>query len=112
MLKKREHGEGNKIYFKYKILPPYTEEISFVEDGKTIKFVQIEEKLVRAYKNNCTLLKLNCNNNTLALAYAIRYCNSFLKKPKILINLDEAPEIYSEVSKIIEKYKGEIEIMN
>ena len=112
-LKKREYGEGNKIYFKYKILPPYTEEICFTENGEMIKFVQIEEKLVRAYKKNCTVLKLSCYKDTLdALAYAVRYCNSFWKKPKVLINLYEAPNMYSEVSKIIEEYKGEIEIMN
>ena len=50
-LKKRETGEGNKIYFEYKILPETTEEISLKENEKYISFVQIEEKLVSAYKN-------------------------------------------------------------
>ena len=111
-LKKRETGEGNKIYFKYKILPPKIEEISLKENEKQITFVQIEEKLVSAYKNNCILLKINCNDNLEALIYTVKYCNSFLRKPKILINLQDSPNIYSKINKIVEEYKGEIEIIN
>ena len=111
-LKKREYGEGNKIYFKYKIMPPYAEEISFEEYGKMIPLVQIEERIVRAYKNNCTLLKINCNENIEALKYAVKYCNSFIRKPKILINLQDSSKIYPESNEIIERYKGEIEIIN
>lgn len=111
-LKKREYGEGNKIYFKYRIMPPYIEEISFEEHGQMITLVQIEERIVRAYKNNCTLLKINCNENIEALKYAVRYCNSFIRKPKILINLQNSSNIYPKLNEIIEGYKGEIEIIN
>lgn len=111
-LKKRETGEGNKIYFEYKILPETTEEISLKENEKDISFVQIEEKLVSAYKNNCVLLKINCNDNLEALIYAVKYCNSFVRKPKIQINLQDSPIVSSKINEIIEEYKGEIEINN
>ena len=111
-LKKRETGEGNKIYFEYKILPETTEEISLKENEKDISFVQIEEKLVSAYKNNCVLLKINCNDNLEALIYAVKYCNSFIRKPKIQINLQDSPIVSSKINEIIEGYKGEIEINN
>ena len=111
-LKKRETGEGNKIYFEYKILPETTEEISLKENEKDISFVQIEEKLVSAYKNNCVLLKINCNDNLEALIYAVKYCNSFIRKPKIQINLQDSPIVSSKINEIIEEYKGEIEINN
>lgn len=110
-LKKREYGEGNKIYLKYRIMPPYIEEISFEENGHMITLVQVEEKIVRAYKNNCVILKINCNENLEALKYAVRYCNSFLRKPKILINLQHFSNIYSKVNEIIDEYKGEVEII-
>ena len=111
-LKKRETGEGNKIYFEYKILPETTEEISLKENEKYISFVQIEEKLVSAYKNNCVLLKINCNDNLEALIYAVKYCNSFIRKPKIQINLQDSPIVSFKINEIIEGYKGEIEINN
>ena len=111
-LKKREYGEGNKIYFKYRIKPPYIEEISFEEHDQIITLVQIEEKLVRAYKNNCTLLKINCNENLEALRYTVRYCNSFIRKPKILLNLQNSLNTYSKVKEIIKGYNGEIELIN
>lgn len=111
-LKKRETGEGNKIYFEYKILPETTEEISLKENEKDISFVQIEEKLVSAYKNNCVLLKINCNDNLEALIYAVKYCNSFIRKPKIQINLQDSPIVSSKINEIIEGYKGEIQINN
>lgn len=110
-LKKREYGEGNKIYFKYKIMPPYVEEISFEEHEQQLTLVQIEEKIVRAYKNNCGLLKINCNNNLEALKYTVKYCNSFVRKPKILINLQNFSNIYYDVNKIIEKYDGKVEVI-
>ena len=111
-LKKRETGEGNKIYFEYKILPETTEEISLKENEKDISFVQIEEKLVSAYKNNCVLLKINCNDNFEALMYTVKYCNSFVRKPKIQINLQDSPSVCSKINEIIEEYKGEIQINN
>lgn len=107
-LKKREYGEGNKIYFKYRIMPSYVEEISFDEYNT---LVQIEEKIVRAYKNNCSLLKINCNNNLEALEYTVKYCNSFIRKLEIIINLQNFSDIYPEVNKIIERYDGKINVI-
>lgn len=76
-LKKRDYGEGNKIYFKYKIFPLHTENISLNENGSLIKPVEIEEKLVRDYKANTTLIKFYYNDNIETLIYAIKYYNSF-----------------------------------
>lgn len=109
-LKKRETGEGNKIYFKYNILPPRTEGISLEYDGKEIKPVEIEEKLVRAYKNNSTLIKINYTVNIDTLIYAIKYCNSFSKRPQILINTYEEVQI-PELNEIIKQYRGEVKII-
>lgn len=112
-LKKREYGEGNKIYFKYKILPPYVEEISLEKSGKSMTLVQIEEKLVRAYKNNCTLLKINCIEDIYAFEYIVRYCNGFWRRPKFLIDLQQQDQdLCSKINKIIEEYKGDVEIIN
>lgn len=112
-LKKREYGEGNKIYFKYKILPPYVDVISLKKsDNSSMNLVQIEEKLVRAYKDNFTVLKINCIEDILALKYIVKYCNGFWRKPKFLINLQDTPYEYSEIGKILEEYKGNVEIIN
>lgn len=110
-LKKRESGEGNKIYFRYKILPAHEENIPLSADGRKLKPVEIEEKLVRAYKSNCTSIVFDVHKNMKVLIYAIRYCNSFSKRPHILINMngEKATEMLNAT---ISQYKGEIEIRN
>lgn len=109
-LKKRDYGEGNKIYFKYKICPPHTEEIHLAEDGKILKLVDIEERLVKAYKNNCVLIKFSNIENVDGIIYAIRYCNSFSRKPEIQISLNDN-KIYSEIIKVVKEYRGKIKII-
>ena len=109
-LKKREGGEGNKIYFKYKLFPLHTEIILLEENGRRLKPVEIEEKLVRAYKNNSTSIKFDYTGNSDALIYALKYCNSFSKRPKILIETDRDIQA-SELSKAIQQYEGDVEII-
>lgn len=109
-LKKRDTGEGNKIYFRYKLFSPHTEIISLNEKGKMLKPVEIEEKIVRAYKSNSISIKFDYNGNIDVLMYALKYCNSFLKKPQLLIEVKGDKEVY-EVSKIIQQYKGDVEII-
>lgn len=109
-LKKRTDGEGNKIYFRYKLFPAHTEVISLDEDGRKIKPVEVEEKLVRAYKSNSVSIKFDYNENLDVLIYALRYCNSFSKRPKILIEM-EGDIKSSEITKAIQEYQGEVEII-
>ena len=108
-IKKRDYGEGNKIYFKYNILPPCNQEISLVENGKVLKLVKIEEKLVKAYKNNCILVKFT-NVENAALIYAIKYCNSFSRKMNLIVSYEGAI-IDSKLMHIINMYKGIITII-
>ena len=107
-IKKRDYGEGNKIYFKYNIFNPSTMEIPLIENGIALKPVQIEEKLVRAYKSNCVTLKFTHTENLEVLGYAIKYCNSFSNKPQILLANDST---FAELFQIMKQYKGEISIV-
>lgn len=111
-LKKRDYGEGNKIYFRYKILPPYHEKILLTNNGKILEPVEIEKKLIQAHKNNCLSIEFDDFENLQALIYAIRYCNSFSKKPKLLIRVQSSQGICNEFKNLIKEYQGEIEIMN
>ena len=109
-LKKRQVGEGNKIYFKYKLFPQHTEIISLKENGRWLKPVEIEGKLVRAYKSNSISIKFDYAGNSDTLIYALKYCNSFSKKPKILIETDKDIQA-SELSKAIQQYQGDVKII-
>ena len=109
-LKKREDGEGNKIYFRYKLFPPHHEIIPLTENGRMIKPVEIEEKLVRAYKSNSISIKFVYNGNIDTLIYALMYCNSFSKRPKILIEAEGDIKV-SELNKAIQQYQGDVEII-
>ena len=109
-LKKRKDGEGNKIYFRYKLFPPHHEIIPLTENGRMIKPVEIEEKLVRAYKSNSISIKFVYNGNIDTLIYALMYCNSFSKRPKILIEAEGDIKV-SELNKAIQQYQGDVEII-
>ena len=109
-LKKREDGEGNKIYFRYKLFPPHHEIIPLTENGRMIKPVEIEEKLVRAYKSNSISIKFVYNGNIDTLIYALMYCNSFSKRPKILIEAEGDIKVF-ELNKAIKQYQGDVEII-
>ena len=63
---------------------------------------------MRAYKSNCTLIKFEYGGNVDALIYALKYCNSFSKRPEILIETDM--EIF-ELSKAIQQYQGKVKIV-
>ena len=109
-LKKREVGEGNKIYFKYKLFPQHTEIILLEENERHLKPVEIEEKLVRAYKSNSTSIKFDYTGNSDTLVYALKYCSSFSKRPKILIETDRDIQV-SELNEAIRRYQGDVEII-
>lgn len=108
-LKKRESGDGNKIYFKYKILPSYDEDIYMLrEDNTLIKPAELEKILVVAYKKNCKTIKLHYATKDL-LIYVIKYCNSFLKKPQIIVYTSKDNIIF--FSTFLKDYHGEIKIL-
>lgn len=70
----------------------------------------ILSKYVRAYKSNSTSIKFDYTGNSDALIYALKYCNSFSKRPKILIEADRDIQA-SELSKAIQQYEGDVEII-
>ncbi|HOZ55465.1 MAG TPA: GNAT family N-acetyltransferase [Clostridia bacterium] len=109
-LKKRDYGEGNKIYFKYKIMSSHREDISLVENGRMLKLVEIEEKLVKAYKTNCIVIKFTNIENLKGILYAIKYCNSFSRKIEILID-SNGNSVQLEIIKMIEEYTGKVKII-
>lgn len=83
-MKKRDYGEGNKIYFKYYIHPKTAIVISLrTNDNKRLNISDLEIQLVMSYKNNCNKIVFK---NVLdvedekAILYAKRYCSKFLRK--------------------------------
>ena len=110
-LKIRDYGEGNKIYFRYKIFSPKEEKIALVKDGRMLKPVEIEAKLVKAFKSNSVVIRFDYNKNTDALIYAINYCNSFSRRPKLLIDIQDDRTIEQELEEVINEYGGEIQII-
>ena len=84
-IKKRDTGEGNKIYFRYQINEPYTCEIDLVQNGKYIKPVEVEALLVYHYKNNCNRYVFRGLDNFETLKYAIKYLDSFLNKAEVVL---------------------------
>ena len=88
-LKKRDYGEGNKIYFVYKILPKSAISIDIYPNNHKIKEVELEKILVRSYKNNCkeiVITNIKTVEDVDIVGYCIRYCNSFVHKPSITVN--------------------------
>lgn len=91
-IKKRETGEGNKVYFKYYIRPESHLEINLNEDGKKKHPVEIEPMLVNAHKNNCTLIRfvgLKDEEDQKTVNYAMHYCQKFVRVPKIEVELGD-----------------------
>lgn len=104
-LKKRETNEGNKIYFKYRVNPEST---AVIDLKSSLMLVEIEKKLVELYKMNTTTLILTEIQNIESLNYIIKYCNSFIRKPKLIITKEE--EFFKNSTlKLIKEYKGKIE---
>ncbi len=88
-LKKRDYGEGNKIYFVYKLLPESAVSIDIYPNNHKIKEVELEKILVKSYKNNCkkiVITNIKSIEDADIVEYCIRYCNSFVHKPSITVN--------------------------
>ena len=109
-LKKRDYGEGNKIYFRYSVLPMHLEKIPLSENNRKLKPVEIETRLVKAYKSSASTIEFCYDENIDTLIYAINYCNSFSKKPNLIINTESAsiPVDDKELQKAIKAYNGKI----
>lgn len=107
-IKKRNYGSGDKIYFIYKLHPSSELHIDFMNDGRMVKPAEIEEKLVLAYKSNCKKFYFNAYCNYETLEYAVKYCNSFLNKPEIIIITDE--KLKNKIDSLMVIYSGKITI--
>lgn len=94
-VKRRVEGEGNKIYFKYKICPPTSVGINLVENGKNVKPVEVEKKIVNAYKSNCKQYCFKGIKNFETMKYAINYMNSLGIKAEVFITEPIDKEKYS-----------------
>ena len=103
-IKKRTTGDGNKIYFKYRIFPDNIQRISLknVEEN-AIYFANLERKAVEIFKSNCTKLEI-VDVNELGLKYFLRYLNSFTRQPEIVIKT----ALNRKIEEIIREYKGKI----
>lgn len=88
-MKKRDYGEGNKIYFVYHLLPECSIYIDLYPNNHKIKEVELEKILVASYKKNCNniiITNIKSNDDSDVVEYCIRYCNGFIHKPKITVN--------------------------
>lgn len=102
-IKKREEHEGNKIYFKYDILPPTTMEII----DKNNELVEIERALVRNLKNNCQTIKMD-STRLKTVEYVIKYCNNFYRKPMIILIKNEM--VITNIKNLEKIYLGKIKM--
>lgn len=104
-IKKRTTGDGNKIYFKYKIFPANIQKISLktAEENATY-FAELERKAVELFKSNCTKLEI-VDVNELGLEYFLRYLNSFTRQPEIVIMKSK---MNCTIEKIVREYKGKV----
>lgn len=104
-IKKRETGEGNKIYFRYVVQPESTKIINLSEN---IRIVDIERTLVELYKNNTTTLILSNIHDIEVLMYIVNYCNNFIRRPKLILTKEE--DFFTKSTlELLKEYKGEIE---
>lgn len=104
-IKKRNFGDGNKIYFRFKILPEHSQKISL----KTTKedatyFAKIERIAVEMIKTNCSKIVIE-DINEMGLEYLLKYLNSFSRYPKVIVSLDCEENFIKNINAI---YKGEI----
>lgn len=98
-IKKRDYGEGNKIYFKYYIHPQTSFIISLrTENNARLNISDLEKLLVTSYKNNCNRIVFNDVldiEDKKVILYAKRYCSKFLRK--IEFELQGNDELISEI---------------
>ena len=103
-LKKRDYGDGNKIYLSYKIQTPTEDLINLSK----IFLRDMESFIVRCYKSNCTILTVECTNiqeDLNKLQYLIIYYNSLARLPYLevkVLNSDNA----DECERLMKMYKG------
>lgn len=109
-IKKRNSGEGNKIYFIYNISKESIKELALVIDGIYIKPVEIETKIVKAHKNNVKTIKVYGIQNEQTLNYVLRYCNSFVSKPNIILYNQTNVILSNNTKYLIDNYEGDIQI--
>lgn len=101
-IKKRNYGDGNKIYFKFKILTESSRKISLrASEENATYFANLERTAVEVMKSNCTRVEIEDVNEN-GLKYLLNYFNSFNKYPEITVFLNP------DGSSIISNYKGKI----
>lgn len=104
-IKKRDFGDGNKIYFKFQILPECTKKISLKTDKEDATYyAKLERMAVEILKNNCNNVEIE-DINKKGLRYLVQYINSFSRYPKITI-ISGIEEI--ELIDIVAEYNGKI----
>lgn len=104
-IKKRDYGEGNKIYFRFSVLPDTKLTIRLHDGENILRQVDVERILVSAYKNNCreiTFEAVQDKNDEDIIRYAIKYCNSFIHKPILIVNT-VSQDLQQEISKYNKK---------
>lgn len=83
-IKKREDGEGNKIYFKFCVFPQMTLEICLADvETPKVRVSDLEKQLVYAYKHNCKKIifwGVHTLEQQEIVTYVKRYCKNFLRK--------------------------------
>lgn len=73
-----------------------------------MKIVDIERQLVELYKKNTNILVLTDIDEISNLMYVVKYCNSFMRKPKLIITKEEK-SFKSSILRTLKEYKGKIE---
>lgn len=101
-LKKRDFGDGNKIYFKFKIMPEHSQEISLKTNKEdSTYFAKLERTAVEIMKTNCTKVIIKDVNEN-GLKYLLKYFNSFNKYPEVVVFLNSS-EYFDNIN-----YNGKI----
>lgn len=104
-IKRRNFGDGNKIYFKFNILPENFIKLSLkTEKENTTYFANLERIAVETMKTNCSKIVIE-DVNEMGLKYLLRYLNSFNRYPEVTVFL-KSKETYIKDMKSV--YKGEI----
>ncbi len=104
-IKKRNFGDGDKIYFKFKILPEHSRKLSLkTKKEDATYFANLERTAVEMMKTNCSKIAIE-DVNEMGLKYLLKYLNSFSKYPEVTVFLDCEETFIKDISAI---YKGKI----
>ena len=104
-IKKRETGEGNKIYFKYQIHPLQSQDIDF-KNVENLSYSQFEKMLVEINENKSMLVRVKNvykDEHFKRLLYALRYFSSLGNLPNVEIYLSKQQDndkLIEEVKKV------------